>query len=156
MAATTFVSQNMGAGKVKRANEGTKVTLTLIVAVTFVIAFLLYIFARPAIRLFSADESVIDYGSLFIHANVFFLLANCINHTLAGALRGRGDSNGPMIIMLSTFVALRQVYLFCVTHFVANTPVLVGLGYPVGWCSCCIVVLTYFYSKYVHHKNSSL
>ncbi|MCR5778789.1 MAG: MATE family efflux transporter [Lachnospiraceae bacterium] len=155
MAATTFVSQNIGANKEKRANQGTKVTLIIIVAVTFVIALMLYIFARPAIRLFSSDESVIDYGSLFIHANVFFLLANCINHTLAGALRGRGDSNGPMIIMLSTFVALRQVYLFIVTRYVANTPVLVGLGYPVGWCSCCIIELTYFYLKYLkrNHKN---
>ncbi|MBR1893175.1 MAG: MATE family efflux transporter, partial [Lachnospiraceae bacterium] len=135
--------------------QGTKVTLIIIVAVTFVIALMLYIFARPAIRLFSSDESVIDYGSLFIHANVFFLLANCINHTLAGALRGRGDSNGPMIIMLSTFVALRQLYLFIVTQYIANTPVLVGLGYPVGWCSCCIIELTYFYLKYLkrNHKN---
>ena len=49
-----------------------------------------------------------------------------------------------MIIMLSTFVGLRQIYLFVVTHYVANTPRIVGLGYPVGWVACCVVEVTYY------------
>ncbi len=84
---------------------------------------------------------------LFIRTNVFFLLFNCVNHVLAGALRGRGDSTGPMIIMLSCFVGARQIYLYCITHFVANTPRLVGFGYPVGWMLCCVVELTYYYFR---------
>ena len=52
-----------------------------------------------------------------------------------------------MIIMLSTFVALRQIYLFLVTHYVANTPTLVAFGYPVGWMSCCAIELAYFYIR---------
>ena len=82
-----------------------------------------------------------------MRANTFFLLANCVNHVLAGALRGMGDSRGPMIIMLSCFVALRQTYLFTVTRFIANTPLLVGIGYPVGWVSCCIAEVTYYLLK---------
>ena len=57
----------------------------------------------------------------------------------------------PMIIMLACFVAVRQVYLFAVTRFVANTPLLVGFGYPVGWVSCCVVELTYFFLRW--HKK---
>ena len=52
-----------------------------------------------------------------------------------------------MIIMLCTFVALRQVYLFLITHFYANTPKIVGFGYPVGWASCCLVELLYYAIK---------
>ena len=81
---------------------------------------------------------------LFIRTNCAFLLCNCINHVLAGALRGRNDARGPMIIMLSCFVAVRQTYLFLVTHFVANTPRIVGFGYPVGWTSCCVTMICYF------------
>ena len=148
MAATTFVSQNIGAGKFKRADQGTRTAIVMSLVTTGTIATFLYIFARPAIRMFSAEQAVIDYGSLFIHTNVYFLMFNCINHTLASSLRGRGDSKGPMIIMLSTFVVLRQIYLFTVTHYVANTPVLVGFGYPVGWMSCCLIEVTYYIIRY--------
>ena len=140
MAATTFVSQNIGAGQRKRADRGTVTTVLMTVGVTAVIALFLFVFAEPAVGLFSKDPSVIESGALFLHTNVFFLLANCVNHTLAGALRGREDSRGPMIIMLIGFVAIRQTYLFLATRFFANTPRVVGFGYPVGWVSCCIIM----------------
>ena len=144
MAATTFVSQNIGAKQYARANRGTRDTILLSVGITGLIAVALVIFAEPAVRLFSKDESVIEFGALFLRANTFFLLCNAVNHTLAGALRGRGDSRAPMLIMLGCFVALRQVYLFVVTHFISNTPLLVGLGYPVGWVSCCVIEVSYY------------
>ena len=144
MAATTFVSQNIGAGDYERADRGTSTTVLLAVSVTGSIAALLYLFAAPATRLFTRDASVIEAGVLFLRTNVFFLMCNTVNHVLAGALRGRGDARGPMIIMLTCFVAVRQTYLFLVTRFVANIPILVGLGYPVGWTACCITEVTYW------------
>ena len=147
MSATTFVSQNVGAGNDRPSDRGTVAALGLTCAVTGSIIALLVAFAPGAVRLFSPDEAVIRYGVLFIRTNVIFLLFNCINHVLAGALRGRGDSRGPMIIMLASFVALRQIYLFVVTHYFANTPRIVGIGYPVGWVSCCAAELLYFALK---------
>ena len=152
MAATTFVSQNVGAGNDRRADRGTVSALLLTCGITGVIIALLIGFAPSAVRLFSPDPAVIEYGVLFIRTNVAFLLFNCINHVLAGALRGRGDSRAPMIIMLSTFVGVRQVYLYIVTRFVANTPRIVGFGYPVGWVCCCALELFYF----AHHRHVRL
>ena len=156
LAATTFVSQNIGAGNVRRSDRGTVGALGLSLGITGVIAALLYLFAPAAVRLFSPDSAVIEYGVLFIRTNVFFLLFNCVNHVLASALRGRGDSRGPMIIMLSTFVALRQVYLYWVTHYVANTPKLVGFGYPVGWMACCVVELAYVFLTRRRRMNAEI
>lgn len=147
LASTTFVSQNIGAGKEKRAEHGTYITIGLTLLVTSVIIVLLEIFAAPSVRLFSNDQAVIDYGVLFVHSIVAFLLFNCVNHVLAGALRGMGDSQGPMIIMLFAFVAIRQVYLFIMTRYVANTPTVVGMGYPVGWASCCVIEVCYFFRR---------
>ena len=143
MAATTFVSQNSGAGDERRSHQGTVRALAMTCAVTGVIAAALFVWAPGAVRMFSPDAGVIYYGALFIRTNVFFLLFNCINQVLAGSLRGRGDSRGPMIIMLSCFVGLRQCYLYLVTRYVANTPRIVGLGYPVGWVSCFVILLLY-------------
>ena len=156
MAATTFVSQNIGAGKTRRAREGTVRTLVMADLVTLVIAVLLFVFASPATGLFTEDEEVISFGVLFLRANIFFLLFNCINHVLAGALRGAGDSRGPMIIMLGSFVAVRQIYLFVVTRFIANTPFLVGFGYPVGWMVCCVVEVTYFIRRRGIRKKTAI
>ena len=156
IASTTFVSQNIGAGKERRADQGTVAALVLSCGITGVIIALLILFAPSAVRLFSPDPVVIEFGVLFIRVNGAFLLFNCVNHVLAGALRGRGDARGPMIIMLSTFVALRQIYLFFVTRFVANTPLLVGFGYPVGWMACCIIELLYYYLHRRKHLQAAV
>ncbi len=155
MAATAFVSQNIGAGKEDRANKGTWVSLRITEIITFSLATLLFIFAGPAIGLFTKDETVIHYGILFLHLNVYFLCFNCINHTLAGALRGRGDSNGPMIIMIFSFVVLRQIYLFTATRLFGYTEVVVGLGYPVGWTICCLIEVPYFYFRWYRKSKKT-
>ena len=71
MAATTFVSQNIGAGNEKRSTKGTVAALGLSLGITGIIALLLYIFAPASVRLFSPDEAVIRYGVLFIRMNTF-------------------------------------------------------------------------------------
>ena len=147
-AATTFLGQNIGAGKNDRVNKGTVQSITLIVGITGVIAVFLFFLAAPATGIFTGDVEVIRYGAMFLRTNVFFMLLNCVNHTLAGALRGRGDSTGPMVIMLLNFVAVRQVYLFVMTHFISNTERLVGFSYPVGWTACCITEVLYFYLRW--------
>ncbi len=153
MAATTFVSQNIGAGKKQRASRGTFTSIMMSLIVTGIVGIALVIFAEPSVRLFTQDASVIEYGVLFLRANTMFLLFNCVNHVLAGALRGQGDSRGPMIIMLLAFVAIRQVYLFVVTRFIANTPFLVGFGYPIGWMTCCLLEVSYYIVKRKHMKQ---
>ena len=154
MAATTFVSQNIGAKKEERANRGTVTAILLSLSVTGAIAAALFFFAEEAVGLFTHDRTVIEFGALFLHANVFFLLLNCVNHVLAGALRGRGDSRGPMVIMLTAYVAIRQVYLFVVTRYIANTPFLVGFGYPVGWVTCFIIEIAYFRIRWGKKKQA--
>ena len=95
MAATTFVAQNIGARQEERANDGTVSSIVLSLAITGTIAALLFIFADFSLRLFTGDEAVIRSGVDFIHVNIFFMMFNCVNQVLAGALRGRGDSMGP-------------------------------------------------------------
>ncbi len=152
VASTTFVSQNAGAGNERRSRRGTFLAILITCLVIGVTAAVLTFFAPAAVRMFSPDEAVIRYGAMFIRTNAFFLIFNGIAQVLAGALRGRGDSRGPMVIMLFSFVVVRQIYLYWVTHFVANTPRLVGFGYPVGWVLCCVMELIY---AWCHLKRSA-
>ena len=153
IAATTFVSQNMGAQKERRAHTGTWLSVGMTLFITYLIAAALYLFAAPAVTLFNADPGVVRYGAMFIHTNTFFLLANCVNHVLAGALRGRGDSVGPMAIMLASFVGIRQLYLWILTTRIANEAVWVGFGYPVGWLCCMALMLGYYFLRVVRPQR---
>ena len=153
MASTTFVAQNVGAQKDKRADEGTVSSIILSLGIVGVITTLLVLFADTALRLFTSDEGVILSGVDFIHVNLFFMLFNCVNQVLAGALRGRGDSVAPMVIMLFSFVLIRQIYLFVMSRFISNTPLTMGFGYPVGWMTCCLLEVAYFYLFWKHRPR---
>ena len=153
MASTTFVAQNVGAQKDKRADEGTVSSIILSLGIVGVITTLLVLFADTALRLFTSDEGVILSGVDFIHVNLFFMLFNCVNPVLAGALRGRGDSVAPMVIMLFSFVLIRQIYLFVMSRFISNTPLTMGFGYPVGWMTCCLLEVAYFYLFWKHRPR---
>ena len=49
-----------------------------------------------------------------------------------------------MIIMVTSFIGARQLYLYMVTGFVSNSVVSVGLAYPVGWICAGIAMIVYY------------
>ena len=65
----------------------------------------------------------------------------------AGALQGIGNTLVPMIIMLSSFVGFRQLYLFVVANYISNTPVAISLGFPLGWVLSSVITLIYYKVK---------
>ncbi len=154
LSATTFVGQNLGAGKLARAKKGTRVSLGLSMVITVALTAFLLIFSRQFLLLFTQDEDVLYYGSIFIRFLSPFYVLCCANQVFAGSLRGAGDATGPMLIMLLSFVLFRQAYLFIGTRFI-HSIIYVGLGYPAGWlvCSLCMTI-HYFRGKW--EKNYRL
>ena len=151
-AATTFVSQNIGAEQEDRADSGTGIALWISGVITAITALLLFIFAAPATFLFTPDQEVVSYGALFMRTNILFMVFNSVNHVLAGSLRGRGDSKGPMVIMLVSFVLLRQLYLY-VGSLLTDSIYIVCFAFPVGWVACCLLE-TGYYLLYYRRKAS--
>ena len=140
MANATFVSQNLGANNIARAKRGIRTALLIGMSCTAVLMTPLLLFARPLLTLFNRDPDVLYYGVMFVlYISPFYLFA-CVNDIIGGALRGAGEAMAAMICMLSTFVVSRQIYLFFISR-VTDSPLLVGLGYPLGWVLCCISLL---------------
>ena len=67
-----------------------------------------------------------------------------LSHLYSGALRGAGNSRAPMIIMLSTFVVSRQIYLFVMSR-IYNHVVPIALSFPFGWVLCSIATAIYYH-----------
>lgn len=145
LSTTTFVGQNLGADKVKRAKAGTNRALCLALTATLALITPLILFPRQLISLFNTDPEVLRYGELFMRVISPFYLLVAVNSVYSGALSGAGDTVAPMAIMLSSFVVFRQIYLFVMSRLV-GTVLPVAFGYPVGWVLCCAALFLYYRS----------
>ena len=57
-----------------------------------------------------------------------------------------------MVIMLTSFVVFRQIYLFTLTRLIGNSMTVVTLGYPAGWVLCSALILIY-YLKHMPNRS---
>lgn len=140
---TTFVGQNLGAKKMERARKGTAYAVILSIGAALVLMMPVMATAPMLATLFTNDPEVIAYGVRFIRLMMPFYVAISFNQILGNALRGAGNSVVPMILMMSSFIVFRQIYLFAISH-IYNTITSVALGYPFGWILCSVLLLIYY------------
>ena len=110
LSATTFVGQNLGAGNAQRAHQGTRRALAISLAVTAVLMVPVLVFAPQLTAFFNRKAEVVAYGTLLLRYISPFYLLCCINQIYSGALRGAGNSQVPMVIMLGSFVLSSGYY----------------------------------------------
>ena len=158
MASTTFVGQNYGAGNLERAKEGAKKSLQMSLVVTAVLVVVVMIFSPWLCRLFTSDEEVVWYGVHFLRMIAPFYLICCFNQIYSGALRGVGNTKIPTVIMISSFVLFRQIYLY-VVKMLGNNFNLISIAYPMGWVVCTILLGIYYHRSIMgsgKHKKAAL
>ena len=112
LASTTFVGQNLGCNQVDRAKKGVTTAITIAVSSTLILMVPVLAFAPHIVAFFNSKPEVVDYGSMLLRYITPFYVLCCFNQIYSGALRGAGNSKAPMVIMLSSFVVFRQIYLF--------------------------------------------
>lgn len=145
LASTTFVGQNLGRNQVDRAKWGVSISLGMAAVSTAVMMVPVLLFAPHFVAFFNAKPEVVAYGSMLLRAISPFYVLCCVNQVYSGALRGAGDSRAPMIIMLFSFVFFRQIYLYVMSHFIANEIIPIAMGYPAGWLVCSTITFIYYH-----------
>ena len=143
LASTTFVGQNLGRNLPDRARAGIKQALTIAMISTLFLMVPVMIFAGPLVGFFNSKPEVVEYGTMLLRLMTPFYVLCCVNQVLGGALRGAGNSKATMVIMLLSFVAFRQVYLFTVSR-ICNEIIPIAMGYPAGWLLCSTVTFLYY------------
>ena len=144
LASTTFVGQNLGCGQIERAKDGVKRSLTISIIATAVLMIPVLLFAPYIVKFFIQEPAVVEYGTLFLRWMTPFYLLCAFNQIYSGALRGAGDTKAPMIIMLTSFVAFRQLYLFCMSQ-ICNEVIPIAMSYPAGWLLCSTLSTVYYH-----------
>ena len=144
LASTTFVGQNLGCNQVQRAREGVRKALIISMISTVVLMIPVLIFSPEIVAFFNSKEEVVYYGSMLLRWLSPFYMLCCFNQIYSGALRGAGNSKAPMIFMLTSFVAFRQIYLFGMSQ-ICNEIIPIAMSYPAGWLLCSILTGIYYH-----------
>ena len=150
---STFVGQNIGKGQVNRAKKGIFTAVGISILITAIIAAVLMTFAPSLIAFFNKKPEVVAIGTMFLRWLSPFYIICCFNQIFNSALRGAGHSLSSMIIMLSSFVVFRQIYLYIMSNYISNTMLPIGMAYPAGWLICSIITILYFrHADFTKHR----
>lgn len=107
-ALTTYVGQNLGAGKIQRIKDGLKTGTWMAVLTSMVISFVMFVFGRQILSLFiSGDPSetaqVLQISYDYLKVMASFLWVLYLLYVYRSSLQGLGDTVIPMV---SGFVEL--------------------------------------------------
>jgi len=142
MAISTFVGQNIGAGKKDRVYQGVKVSFFLGNSIALVMSLLLVSFAAPLVMIFNRDPGVIQIGREYMSIVAPFYIAFMTMFVFNGALRGAGDTFIPMIVTILSLWGLRiPISVFLSQRLGTNG---IWWGIPIAWLFGMIASLAYF------------
>lgn len=152
-AATTFVSQNIGAGKVERARKGTGQCFLISFILTAGVSAVLLLAGEQAFGLFNKDEAVIREGIRIIRVSFPFYVIYCVLQIYGDALKGMGKASTVMLITMANICIIRSILLFLIVP-VFQSAESVAVTYPVTWTLTSIGMILY-YRKYTNTKQKA-
>ncbi len=147
-AATTFVSQNYGAGNLPRCKDVTKVSLQINILLMFILSAAILYFAEPLVRFFNEDAEVIRLGVIRLWYIIAPEIISVIMEIISGSLRGYGISMAPAIITLVFVCGIRITWVFTVFAKIPTYAALMAV-YGVSWFFTMVfLIIAYrFYIK---------
>lgn len=144
LAVMPYVSQNIGAGNIKRASKsvGRGILITVALGATF--GALSAIFSAQLSSIMSDSPAVIAYSQqkMIIISSTYFICG--INEIMGSSLRGMGRPNVATVATLIFMCALRFVWVYGIFPLYPNLTFLY-LVWPIGWILSIIMLLCYFF-----------
>lgn len=142
MALSSFVGQNLGAGKVDRARRGYRSALLIGVGITATVVLALYFLGQFLVGIFTDDVAVVAVGFQYLRVIAPFYFLFTIMFITNGLIRGAGEAVVPLI---STILAMWLIRVPSAVLFSRLWGV-VGIWWamPTGWfLGMCISLLYY-------------
>ncbi len=142
-ALSTFVGQNLGAGKHERMKKGVGFGIACSCIMAELIGVLSYVFAPQLIGFFSETQEAINFGTRHMQTICLFYCLLAFSHCIAGIMRGAGKATVPMFTMLACWCVIRVTYISVAVRLV-NRLSTVSWAYPITWTLSSIIFLIYF------------
>lgn len=132
LAMTTFVGQNMGAGRIDRVRSGAKTGILMTMGFAQLVGVAVFLLAPVLIGIFSDSAQVVAYGVRQARVEALFYCMLGFSHAAASILRGAGRAITPMGVMLAVWCVLRICYITVMVRLIPDITV-VFTAYPVTW-----------------------
>lgn len=142
--ATTFTSQNFGAGNYDRCKKIFRLCMIFGMVFTGLASSMLLLGRELFVSLFTSNQAVMDYA---IKRMFFILSFNFIANTYevgGAALRGMGYSMTPAVLTVFGTCILRLVWVYVVCDMYPGFDVLMAV-YPVSWVVTGVAVLAVYF-----------
>ena len=144
LALSTFVSQNLGAGRQDRVKAGVRFGLVCSPILAEGIGFLIFGFAPVLVGAFNNQPEVVSFGVTNARTVSLFYCLLAFSHCCAGILRGLGRPVVPMVIMLSVWCLFRITYITMTVRLIPDIRV-VFWAYPITWTISSILFAVFVF-----------
>lgn len=143
LAISTFVGQNIGAGKHERIKKGVRVSIILAVLLTVVFSSIVILTGNSLMDIFTNDSEVKRFGVLMMICISPFTFTHCFTEVLGGAIRGAGAALQVLIITAINICVFRIIWLLVLFGDKTNI-IYVYLCYPSSWTLCSLCFIIYY------------
>ena len=145
LAISTYVGQNIGAGKFGRVKKGIRFAVWAGALSSLAVGLCIILFARPLLSLFTTDDATrqVSLGVMPFLAPFGWTLG--FSDVLGGAIRGAGQAGKVTLITALCICVFRIAWIFTMLPVFGDIRV-VYLCYPLSWMLSSLV-MTVFYFK---------
>lgn len=147
MATATLVGQNMGAGKIERAEKATKLALIVGTLSMTVVGIFAFIFAGPLMRFFIPhDLGVSNGGIVFLHIMALFFGLIAFQMVITGSFRGSGNPAKAMILAILSLWFVRFPLAYVLSCHTSLDAVGIWWAFPIANIVTCTIAWMMFSS----------
>lgn len=140
---TTYVSQNLGAGRYDRLREGRRKCVAIAVGTTLAMSAVAYVFSDQCVALFNSNAAVVSVGVAMLHvlSPCFWIMS--LREVYLGVLRGNGRNGVPMLLSLAGMVGFRQLFLAVMMRGEPQIEY-IYVCYPLAWFVTTALLMAYY------------
>ncbi|WP_054743315.1 MATE family efflux transporter [Cellulosilyticum ruminicola] len=152
---SSFVAQNVGAGKERRAREAMTTGMVIGASIGVVITVLTFLRGDLLAQLFTNDSNVVFQAAAYLKGFSLEAIITCVLFSFMGYFNGHSETLFVMLqgIAQSFIVRLPMSYFMSIRPHASLTHI--GLAAPTATLFGILINLTYFiiYTKKVREKN---
>ena len=157
-AATTYIGQNVGAGRGERLKPGVKAMLMLGLMSSTVLVGAILLFGNTILGWFTDDAMTLQLGLQGLQTLAFGYICFSVTQVLQGTMRGAGETQVPMYITIVATVIIRLPLAYLLAALTKNEvwtngqPAAIFTSLLISWVLAMVMTIVSYRMKFWRKK----